>query len=368
MLAAERLHQLCPSYIREILAASTDPGMLSLAGGLPAQTLFPMDLLQQATVSALADPAAFQYSRTEGDPLLLEKLAHKFDCSPDNLLVTTGSQQGLDLIARAYLNPGDPVLVESPCYLGTLQVFALAEAQVITVPQTSRGPDLEKLEQLLIKHRPKLFYAVPDFHNPTGVCWSLMTRQRVAELLNRFDTALIEDAPYRSLRFTGAALPMVSELTDATVLRLHSFSKTIAPGLRLGVVEGEPDLLIDFATLTGAARVALGADLAPVYSDDEQLVADILEGSAQSGDPVWRMPLWDPYMSELKSPIADLVNSGSSFGGSITAGLFLKQFVDAKSWAHFDVWAWRKTKYGRPEGAAACGLRAVWAMLQKRYR
>ena len=132
--------------------------------------------------------------------------------------------------------------------------------------------------------------------------------------------------------------------------------------------EFDPDLLIDFATLTGAARVALGADLAPVYSDDEQLVADILAGAAESGDPVWRMPLWDPYLAELKSPIADLVNSGSGFGGSITAGLFLKQFVDAKSWAHFDVWAWRKGKYGRPEGAAACGLRAVWAMLQKRYR
>ena len=132
--------------------------------------------------------------------------------------------------------------------------------------------------------------------------------------------------------------------------------------------EFDPDLLIDFATLTGAARVALGADLAPVYSDDEQLVEDILAGSAESGDPVWRMPLWDPYLAELKSPIADLVNSGSSFGGSITAGLFLKQFVDAKSWAHFDVWAWRKGKYGRPEGAAACGLRAVWTMLQKRYR
>ncbi|WP_375208712.1 M17 family metallopeptidase [Hyphomonas jannaschiana] len=132
--------------------------------------------------------------------------------------------------------------------------------------------------------------------------------------------------------------------------------------------EFDPDLLIDFATLTGAARVALGADLAPVYSDDEHLVADILAGSAESGDPVWRMPLWDPYLAELKSPIADLVNSGSSFGGSITAGLFLKQFVDAKSWAHFDVWAWRKGKYGRPEGAAACGLRAVWSMLQKRYR
>ena len=132
--------------------------------------------------------------------------------------------------------------------------------------------------------------------------------------------------------------------------------------------EFDPDLLLDFATLTGAARVALGADLAPVYSDDDQLVADVLAGSAESGDPVWRMPMWDPYLADLKSPIADLVNSGGGFGGSITAALFLKQFVDAKSWAHFDVWAWRKGKYGRPEGAAACGLRAVWAMLQKRYR
>ena len=131
--------------------------------------------------------------------------------------------------------------------------------------------------------------------------------------------------------------------------------------------EFDPDLLLDFATLTGAARVALGADLAPVYSDDDQLVADVLAGSAESGDPVWRMPMWDPYLADLKSPIADLVNSGGGFGGSITAALFLKQFVDAKSWAHFDVWAWRKGKYGRPEGATACGLRAVWAMLQKRY-
>ncbi|MEZ6010613.1 MAG: leucyl aminopeptidase family protein [Hyphomonas sp.] len=131
--------------------------------------------------------------------------------------------------------------------------------------------------------------------------------------------------------------------------------------------EFKPDLLIDFATLTGAARVALGADLAPVYSDDEQLIAEIQAGAAESGDPVWRMPLWDPYMAELKSPVADLVNSGSGFAGSITAALFLKQFVDAKSWAHLDVWAWRKSKYGRPEGAAACGLRAIWTMLQKRY-
>ncbi|MBA28848.1 MAG: leucyl aminopeptidase [Hyphomonadaceae bacterium] len=132
--------------------------------------------------------------------------------------------------------------------------------------------------------------------------------------------------------------------------------------------EESPDLLIDFATLTGAARVALGPELAPFYTDDEDIADAIEAGASESGDPVWRMPLWDPYLADLKSPIADLVNSGGRFAGSITAGLFLKQFVEAKSWTHFDVWAWRLGKYGRPEGGAPCGLRAVWHMLQTRYK
>lgn len=132
--------------------------------------------------------------------------------------------------------------------------------------------------------------------------------------------------------------------------------------------EEDPDLLIDFATLTGAARVALGPDLAPFYTDDEGLASDIAAGAAASGDPAWRMPLWSPYKSMLKSPIADLVNSASGgMAGSITAAIFLKQFVDAKSWVHLDVWAWREGKYGRPAGGAACGLRAMWETVRARY-
>ena len=131
--------------------------------------------------------------------------------------------------------------------------------------------------------------------------------------------------------------------------------------------EAKPDLLIDFATLTGAARIALGQDLAPFYTDDETLADDLLKGAKAAGDACWRMPLWDPYYSDLKSSIADIVNAGGSLGGSITAALFLKKFVDAPSWVHFDVWAWRKAAYGRPAGAAACGLHAVWTMLQARF-
>ena len=132
--------------------------------------------------------------------------------------------------------------------------------------------------------------------------------------------------------------------------------------------EHGPELIIDFATLTGAARVALGPDLAPLYTDDEQLAADLADASRETGDPVWRMPLWAGYEGGLKSPIADMKNLGDGpMGGSITAALFLKAFVNAPSWAHFDIWAWRPARYGRPAGAAACGLRAVWAMLKKRY-
>lgn len=132
--------------------------------------------------------------------------------------------------------------------------------------------------------------------------------------------------------------------------------------------EHSPELVLDFATLTGAARVALGPDLAPLYTDDDKLAADIAAASRTTGDPVWRMPLWAGYESGLKSPIADMKNLGDGpMGGSITAALFLKAFVSAPSWAHFDIWAWRQARYGRPPGAAACGLRAVWTMLKSRY-
>ncbi|MGB2075233.1 MAG: leucyl aminopeptidase family protein, partial [Henriciella sp.] len=132
--------------------------------------------------------------------------------------------------------------------------------------------------------------------------------------------------------------------------------------------ETSPELLLDFATLTGAARVALGPDVVPYFTDDDALSEAISDGGNMSGDPVWRMPLWEPYLKLLKSPIADLVNSAAGgMAGAITAAMFLKQFVSVTSWVHFDTWSWRPSKYGRPEGAAACGLRASWAMLKSRY-
>jgi len=134
------------------------------------------------------------------------------------------------------------------------------------------------------------------------------------------------------------------------------------------VSEGSPELVIDFATLTGAARTAVGPDLAPFYTDDEKLAAEISAAAKATGDPAWRMPLWAEYDAMLSSSVADMKNSGDSpMAGSITAALFLKKFVSAPSWVHLDIWAWRLGKYGRPAGAAACGLRAMYAVLKGRY-
>lgn len=131
--------------------------------------------------------------------------------------------------------------------------------------------------------------------------------------------------------------------------------------------EHSPELLMDFATLTGAARVALGPDLAPYYTDDADLAAALEVGALTASDPVWRMPLWKPYTAELKSSVCELVNSGGPMAGSVTAALFLQHFVSMKSWLHFDIWAWRQARYGRPAGAAACGLRASWDLLKLRF-
>ncbi|MFC7291249.1 leucyl aminopeptidase family protein [Hirschia litorea] len=132
--------------------------------------------------------------------------------------------------------------------------------------------------------------------------------------------------------------------------------------------ELKPELLLDFATLTGAARVAMGAEVAPFFATDEAFAASIYQSGVDKADPIWRLPLWKPYLAMMKSPVADLVNGASSpFAGTITAALFLQEFVDAKSWAHFDVWGWRNAQYGRPEGGAAFGLRAVMSYLTQKY-
>lgn len=256
MEIAHSLQQIQSSYIREILAAASDKNVISLAGGLPDEETFPIEIMKPILESLSDMPDVFQYGATAGYSPLLEFLTQKFELSENHLpMICTGSQQGLDLIARAYINPGDTVVMEAPSYLGAMQVFGLVQASISTVSQTEFGPNLEELKQCFIQESPKMFYAVPDFHNPTGVCWSLETRKKVAELCIQYNVAFIEDAPYRELRFTGEALPMVSTFCPQDSIVLRSFSKIASPGLRIGVVTGKKSYIEPLI------KVKQGADL-----------------------------------------------------------------------------------------------------------
>jgi len=240
METAKHLESIQPSYIREILDAPTAKGVISLAGGLPAEDLFPYRLLSQAMTAVSTQAELFQYGQTAGYGPLLEYFRSAYQLSEQQgALVCNGSQQAIDLVARAFINPGDVVAMEAPSYLGAIQVFRIAQARIETVPQLVDGPDLESLETLFASGRIKLFYAVPDFHNPSGICWSLPVRQQVAKLCCHYGVGLIEDAPYRDLRFSGEHLPSVSSLCPEQSLMLRSFSKVSVPGIRLGVVTGQ---------------------------------------------------------------------------------------------------------------------------------
>ncbi|NNN44532.1 MULTISPECIES: PLP-dependent aminotransferase family protein [Vibrio] len=253
---AKSLQQVKSSYIREILAAASDKNVISLAGGLPDEATFPIELMRATLVDLAEKPHVFQYGATAGYGPLIDFLKQHFALPAHHeVMITTGSQQGLDLIARAYINPGDHVVMEAPSYLGAMQVFGLAQANIVTVTQTPEGPNLAELEQCFQSQRAKLFYAVPDFHNPTGICWSLNTRQQVAELCQRFDVVLVEDVPYRELRFTGESHPLVSDFCPDQAIVLRSFSKIASPGLRLGAVSGRA------TDLAPMIKVKQGADL-----------------------------------------------------------------------------------------------------------
>lgn len=240
MEIAHSVQQIQPSYLREILAAASDSKVISLAGGLPDETTFPLELMKPTIESLSTMPEVFQYGATAGYPPLIEHLTKIYQLPETHGVITcTGSQQGLDLVARAYINPNDVVAMEAPCYLGAMQVFGLAQAKLVTVSQDEYGPDIAELELCFKTHSPKLFYAVPDFHNPTGVCWSLQRRHQVAGLCIQYNVVLLEDAPYRELRFSGTPLPLVSDFCPQHSIVLRSLSKIASPGLRFGTVSGQ---------------------------------------------------------------------------------------------------------------------------------
>jgi 2-aminoadipate transaminase len=251
-LLAARARAIGGSAVRDILAVTARPEVINFAGGLPAPELFDATGIAAAYQAVLTEtPArALQYATTEGEPVLRAALAARSSArglptDADDLLVTTGSQQALSLLATALLEPGDVVLVESPCYLAALQVFAFAGARVVAVPGDSDGVDPEALEELVVRERPKLLYTVPTFQNPTGRTMPVARRAAVAAVAARRGLWIVEDDPYGELRFEGERLPWIAAqegAADRTVL-LGSFSKVMAPGLRLGWLRAPGALL-----------------------------------------------------------------------------------------------------------------------------
>ncbi len=235
------------SLIRELLKLSRRPDIISFAGGMPDPQTFPVEELADISALVLREKGAtaLQYGPTEGEPALREALAHwltkeRLDLRAENILVTSGSQQALDLLAQVLIDPGDPVIVELPSYIGALQAFAAHRARMIGVPQDDEGIRTDLLEKALErlsrrKRRPKFIYIVPDFQNPSGVTLTLARRQELLALASRFEVPLVEDSPYRVLRFSGEPMPAIYSLDPQRhVLALGTFSKIFCPGMRLG--------------------------------------------------------------------------------------------------------------------------------------
>ena len=241
---AARTSRLKPSVIREILKTTEAPNIISFAGGLPAPELFPVDDFARACGDVLADDrgAAMQYSTTEGyRPLrqwVCQHLAETINlkCSPDQILITNGSQQGLDLIGKVLIDPGDIVLVENPAYLGALQAFEAYEANIVGIPSDANGIRIDELRQTLRKlpTRPKFLYLIPNFQNPTGVTMSLDRRVEAAKLAAEFGVPIVEDDPYGRLRYSGDAIAAITSLAETrNCIYLGTSSKIMAPGMRV---------------------------------------------------------------------------------------------------------------------------------------
>ncbi len=257
---AQRTQRMGSSAIRELLKLTALPDIISFAGGLPAPEIFPVNEFNEASNRVLQNfgPQALQYSTTEGYLPLREMIArhtsrYGIKVAPQNILLTSGSQQALDLLGKIFINPGDRVLVEAPTYLGAIQAWNAYGAEYVPVATDEHGMIIEALEEAL-RTGPKFIYALPNFQNPTGITLTLERRQKLIALANEYGVPIIEDDPYGQLRYQGEHLPslvvMDSKIHDngdneyrGNVIYLSTFSKILAPGLRLAWVVAPPSVI-----------------------------------------------------------------------------------------------------------------------------
>jgi len=276
---ARRARGMTGSAIRELLKLTEQPEFISFAGGLPAPESFPVAAVAAAAAAILRDRGtqALQYGATEGYRPLRELIARRTSTDAhvvavENVLITSGSQQALDLLGKVFLDAGDRVLLESPTYLAALQAWNAYEVAYIDLPMDEAGLDPSALESTL-REEPKFLYCVPNFQNPTGVTLSLERRQRLVTLAAAHGVPLVEDDPYGSLRFEGDALPSLLAIAGAAggVIQLSTFSKTLAPGLRVGWVVAPAEVI---------GRLALAKQGTDLHTGtlDQYIVHELLAG------------------------------------------------------------------------------------------
>jgi DNA-binding transcriptional MocR family regulator len=254
---ADRLNNVETSAIRELFKLLGKPGIISFAGGFPDSAMFDVDGIREAVNAALTEEAgaALQYGATEGYNPLREQLAAfmtskgNTGVKPEDLIVTTGSQQALDLLGKTLISPGDKVIVEGPTFLATIQCFRLYGAELITAPVDGHGVKTDELEQLIEQHKPKFVYLIPTFGNPSGAMLSLERRQKVLEMAVKHNTLIVEDDPYGDLYFGEAPPPSLLALSASVpgsrdlLVHCGSLSKVLSPGLRVGWMVGPAELL-----------------------------------------------------------------------------------------------------------------------------
>ena len=277
---ANRMNRLKGSAVRELMALTARPEVISFAGGMPAPELFPVEGVKAATCAVLDEigQKALQYAPTEGYVPLREKIVERMEkrlhikTDIDHVLITSGSQQGLDFSARVFLNPGDVILVESPSYVGALNAFNACEPTYVEVPTDDYGMIPEELEKILATtENIKLIYVIPDFQNPSGKTWSMKRREHFMELVNKYEIPVIEDNPYGDLRFEGEYLPSLKSMdTKDLVIFLGTMSKVFCPGLRIGWVCAPTEVLAKYNF------VKQGADL-QTSSIDQMVASKFME-------------------------------------------------------------------------------------------
>lgn len=261
---AKRMDNIKASEIRELLKLTQKPGIISFGGGLPAAELFPVEELIEITKNVLSKNGskALQYGPTEGYlPLReaivkrMEKLHVKTDA--ENIAIVSGGQQALDFSAKIFINPGDQIVIEKPSYLGAINSFKAYEPEFLDVEMDDDGMIIEDLENVLENNdNVKFIYVIPDFQNPSGKTWSVERRIKLVELANKYDVAIIEDNPYGELRFEGEILPAIKHFdTEGRVIYIGTFSKIFCPGMRLGWVAADHEVVNKYIL------VKQGADL-----------------------------------------------------------------------------------------------------------